>query len=55
MTFQMRRLELSIVVALALMALILGAVMLRELVIHAHAASAAHSLVDSCISSTVHC
>jgi hypothetical protein len=51
----MRRLGLSVVVALALMALILGAVMLRELAIHAHIASVVHSLVDSCVSSTAHC
>ena len=55
MTFQMRQLELSIVVALALVALVLGAVMLRELAIHAHVASAVRSLADTCPSSTAHC
>lgn len=55
MAFQMRQLGLSIVVALALMALVLGAVMLRELAIYAHVAAAVHSLVDTCLSSTAHC
>lgn len=55
MTTQMRQLGLSIVVALALVALILGAVMLRELATHAHIASAVRSLADTCGSSATHC